>query len=155
VPVNQTTSTGTSGWAKLGEYAFTQSGSGQKATRTQSTSGGAVADAVRVVRDNTGVTNTRAPQLHLRLRRPRQPNPNRHRRFQASTAITSYAMTYDQVNQITREGKGLRRRGQAHHDVWLRRRFQPHVARARLGVFRLRLGRAEPAGQGDRCVFGE
>jgi hypothetical protein len=56
--VNQTVNDGNGGWVSLGKHAITQADAGQKVTRTQNTGGKVVADAVKIVRDTTGITNT-------------------------------------------------------------------------------------------------
>jgi YD repeat-containing protein len=45
-------------WVALGKWAFTQSGKGQQLTLAESSGGTAVADAVKIVRDTAGTTNT-------------------------------------------------------------------------------------------------
>jgi RHS repeat-associated protein len=96
--VDQTTGAGT--WVSLGEHNFSQTDTGQKITLTQSSTGIAVADAVRLVADTTGVTNT----AHHQFTYGYDPTGNQKAITDGSTpapAITAYAMTYDQVNRLT------------------------------------------------------
>lgn len=105
VPVNQTTNASTAGspsWVSLGKYAFTQADTGQKVTLTQSAAGGGtvVADAVRVVRDTTGGSNT----AHHDFTYSYDPNGNQKGIADSSAtgpAVASYAMTYDGINRLT------------------------------------------------------
>src|SRR6266511_163329 len=53
--VNQTTGAGT--WVPLGRYAFTADGTGQKVTLSDNANGTVVADAVKLVRDNSAETD--------------------------------------------------------------------------------------------------
>jgi RHS repeat-associated protein len=99
VPVNQTT--GANSWVSLGKYAFTHSGTGQKVTLAENSGGTVVADAVKVVRDNTGVTNT----AHHRFTYLYDPNANLTQindNSATNPAITTYAMTYDGLDRITK-----------------------------------------------------
>ena len=98
VPVDQTQNPAT--WVSLGKYAFTQAGTGQKVTLAENTGGIVVADAVRVIRDTTGVTNT----AHHDFGYTYDPNANLTGIADSSpgTAIASYAMTYDGVNRLTK-----------------------------------------------------
>src|SRR5262249_14685353 len=105
VTKNQTQNTSTSGntnWVQLGEWAFTRSGTGQKVALAETSSGTMVADAVRVVRDNTGVSNTAhhaftyAYDANANLTQINDNSAN-------SPAITKYVMNYDQVDRITQQ----------------------------------------------------
>ena len=53
--VDQTANTG--GWVSLGKYAFTANGAGQKVTLSDNANGTVVADAVKLVRDNSADTD--------------------------------------------------------------------------------------------------
>ncbi|MER6354763.1 DNRLRE domain-containing protein [Streptomyces sp. NPDC001634] len=70
--VDQTKNTGT--WVSLGSYSFTQAGTGQKISLAQNAGGTVVADAIKVVRNNSGDT---------------QPNPK------------SFTYTYDPNGSLT------------------------------------------------------
>ena len=69
---DQTKNSGT--WVSLGSYAFTAAGTGQKVTLAQNAGGSVTADAVKIVRNNSGDT---------------QPSPN------------SFAYTYDPNGNLT------------------------------------------------------
>jgi len=98
VAVNQTTSAGT--WVSLGKFAFTQAGTGQKVTLSQNSGGTVVADAVKVVRDNTGVTNT----AHHDFTYSYDPNANLTQIADSSptATISSYLQTYNGINRLTK-----------------------------------------------------
>jgi RHS repeat-associated protein len=104
VPVNQTQNTSTQGhtnWVALGTWAFTQAGTGQNVTLTQNSAGTVVADAVKVVRDTTGVTNT----AHRQFAYTYDPNASLTGIADSSTpapAIASYALTYNGIDQLTK-----------------------------------------------------
>src|SRR5258708_6915743 len=104
VPVNQTQNTSTQGhtnWVALGTWAFTQAGTGQNVTLTQNSAGTVVADAVKVVRDTTGVTNT----AHHHFAYTYDPNASLTGIADSSSptpAIASYAMTYNGIDQLTK-----------------------------------------------------
>ena len=55
---DQTQNNGNGGWVALGKWAFTQAGSGQQVSLAENSGGTVVADAVKIVRDNSGDTNT-------------------------------------------------------------------------------------------------
>jgi RHS repeat-associated protein len=100
VNVNQTANTGQNGWVKLGKYAFTQAGTGQKVTLTQNSTAKVVADAVSVVRDNTGVSDT----SHHTFAYTYDATGNLQGiadNSLTSPTVTNYTMTYDQVNRVT------------------------------------------------------
>jgi RHS repeat-associated protein len=115
VNVDQTTNTGQNGWVKLGEYAFTQANTGQKVTLTQNTNGTVAADAVKVVRDTTGVSDTSHHTFAYtydatgNLQAIADNSPT-------SPAVKNYAMTYDQVNRLT-EVKETGSSGNTVHDT--------------------------------------
>src|SRR5216683_795107 len=98
VPVDQTKNTGT--WVSLGKWAFTQSGTGQKVTLAENAGGTVTADAVKVVRDNGGVTNT----AHHDFGYSYDPNGNLTSITDTSpgTAIGSYAASYDGLDRLTK-----------------------------------------------------
>lgn len=70
--VDQTKNAGT--WVSLGSFAFTQAGTGQKVSLAQNSGGAVTADAIKIVRNNSGDT---------------QPNP------------TSFSYTYDANGNVT------------------------------------------------------
>jgi len=98
VAVNQTTNS--NGWVSLGKFAFTQAGAGQKVTLAQNSGGIVVADAVRAIRDNAGVTDT----AHHDFTYSYDPNANLTGIADASpgAAISGYAATYNSINQLTK-----------------------------------------------------
>jgi len=95
--VDQTKNTGT--WVSLGSYTFSEAGTGQSVSLAQNSSGKVVADAVKVVRDNSGDTQPKP----LSFRYTYDANSNL-----VDTADTSpgalfddYAYTYDGLNRMT------------------------------------------------------
>ncbi len=97
VTVDQTQNAGT--WVSLGKFAFTQSGTGQNVTLAQNPGGTVVADAVQVVRDNSGDTNT----AHHNFGYTYDPNGNLTGITDSSpgTAIGNYQVSYDGLNRVT------------------------------------------------------
>jgi len=96
-----TSSQGNTVWVQLGTYAFTQSGTRQRVTLAQNSGGTVVADAVKVVRDNSTDTNT----AHHSFAYTYDPNSNLTQindNSAANPAITKYAMTYDGLDRISK-----------------------------------------------------
>ena len=61
--VDQTANAGT--WVSLGSYAFTENGTGQKISLAQNSGGAVTADAIKVVRVNSGdIANPDQPYRH-------------------------------------------------------------------------------------------
>ncbi len=99
VIVDQTKNTGT--WVALGKWAFTQHGTGQDVILGDSPSAVVVADAVKVVRDNTGVNNT----AHHDFGYSYDPNGNLNSitdTSQQDATITSYSVSYDGLDRLTK-----------------------------------------------------
>jgi RHS repeat-associated protein len=95
--VDQTQNAGT--WVPLGKFAFTRSGTGQNVTLAENPGGTVVADAVQIVRDNSGETNT----AHHTFGDAYDPNGNLTEIIDTSpgTAISDYQASYDGLNRIT------------------------------------------------------
>ncbi|NUT20964.1 MAG: DNRLRE domain-containing protein [Hamadaea sp.] len=93
--VDQTTAGGQ--WVSLGSLAFAD-GSGQKIELSDAANGVVVADAVKLVRDNTGETDTEKQDFTYAY----DPNGNRTSIGDASpnALVDAYAMTYDGLNQL-------------------------------------------------------
>jgi len=97
VTVDQTQNAGT--WVSLGKFAFTQNSVGQNVTLSQNPGGTVVADAVQVVRDNSGDTNT----AHHNFGYTYDPNGNLTGITDTSpgAAINNYQVSYDGLNRVT------------------------------------------------------
>ncbi|WP_137815314.1 DNRLRE domain-containing protein, partial [Gandjariella thermophila] len=95
--VNQTTNTGT--WVSLGSYAFTQAGTGQAISLAQNSGGTVVADAVKVVRNNSGDTQPNPESFSYSY----DPNGNVTDVADNSpnAQFNDYAYTYDGLNRLT------------------------------------------------------
>ena len=96
--VNQTTGAGT--WVPLGRYAFTADGTGQKVTLSDNANGTVVADAVKLVRDNSAETDDERSTFGYGY----DPNGNLVDITDTSprTAIDDYAVTYNGLDQVTK-----------------------------------------------------
>ena len=97
VPVDQTQYAGT--WVPLGKFAFTQNGTGQNISLSENADGTVVADAVAVVRDNSGDPNTAKHDFGYTY----DPNGNLTGITDTSpgTAISDYQVSYDGLNRAT------------------------------------------------------
>ncbi|MGK5449764.1 DNRLRE domain-containing protein, partial [Streptomyces radiopugnans] len=95
--VDQSTRAGE--WISLGSYSFTESAP-QKITLTDGATGTVVADAVKLVRDNTGETDTEEKDFTYRydanglLIEVRDLSPN--------AEIDTYTISYDGLNQMVK-----------------------------------------------------
>jgi YD repeat-containing protein len=96
--VNQTQNN-SNGWVALGKWAFTQAGKNQQVSLAENSGGTVVADAVKIVRDTTGTTNTATHSYTYAY----DANGNQTGIADATTgaAVTSYVMGYDQDNRNT------------------------------------------------------
>jgi RHS repeat-associated protein len=97
VTVDQTQNAGT--WVSLGKFAFTQAGASQSVTLTENSGGTVAADAVQVVRDNSGDTNT----AHIDFGYAYDTDGNLTHITDTSpgAAITDYQVSYDGLDRIT------------------------------------------------------
>lgn len=95
--VDQTQNAGT--WVKLGSWAFTQAGTGQQIALSANGGGVVSADAVKVVRDNAGDTNTATETYSYGYDANGQETAISD--SVAGSAQASYAVTYDQVGEDT------------------------------------------------------
>jgi hypothetical protein len=95
--VDQTANTGT--WVSLGSYAFAE-GSTKKITLSDQASGIVIADAVKLVRDNTGQTDTEKHDYSYQY----DPNGNLTTVTDASPGalVDTYAVSYTVLNQVER-----------------------------------------------------
>jgi RHS repeat-associated protein len=93
--VNQATGTGT--WVSLGSYAFTQAAA-QKVSISDQATGTVVADAIKLVRDNTGDTDTEKHDYSYFY----DPNENLTSISDASPGaqVDTYNIGYTGLNQI-------------------------------------------------------
>jgi RHS repeat-associated protein len=102
-PVNQTTSAGT--WVSLGEYTFAEATTGS-VTLAPATTGTVVADAVKVVRDNTGEADTEKKDFTYTY----DVNGNlvQITDTQPGAKVSDYLVTYNGLNQVAKveEKKG-------------------------------------------------
>ncbi|NYT95324.1 DNRLRE domain-containing protein, partial [Salinispora sp. H7-4] len=93
--VNQTQDAGT--WVSLGSYAFVEDGV-QKVTLTDEASGKVLADAVKLVRDNSGDVDDEHKEFTYRY------NPNglmvEVKDLSPGARVDRYDIAYDQLNQI-------------------------------------------------------
>lgn len=97
VTEDQTLNTGD--WVKLGSWDFTQAASGEQVSLSENSGGVVSADAVKIVRDNSGDTNTATESYSYGY--DADGNLTSIGDNTAGAAITSYAMTYNQVDQVT------------------------------------------------------
>ncbi|MEU8804883.1 polymorphic toxin-type HINT domain-containing protein, partial [Spirillospora sp. NPDC048819] len=96
--VDQTTGAGE--WKSLGTYAFTENGPHKLTLTDQATAGTTLAaDAVKLVRDNSGDTDNERKDFTYRY----DPNGNvvKVADNSPSAAVNVYATTYDDLNRIT------------------------------------------------------
>ncbi|MFD2767079.1 DNRLRE domain-containing protein [Micromonospora eburnea] len=93
--VNQTTNTGT--WFSLGSYRFTE-GNTQRVTLSDQATGTVVADAVKLVRDNSGEVDDEKVDYRYRY----DPNGNQTiiEDRSAGALVDTYEMTYTGLNQV-------------------------------------------------------
>ncbi|MFF3911723.1 DNRLRE domain-containing protein [Streptomyces sp. NPDC001848] len=95
--VDQTKNTGT--WVSLGSYSFTQAGTGQKISLAQNSGGTVVADAIKVVRNNSGDTQPNPKSFTYTY----DPNGNLTDLADNSPGaqFDDYAYTYDGLNRLS------------------------------------------------------
>ncbi|MFE9207587.1 RHS repeat-associated core domain-containing protein, partial [Micromonospora sp. NPDC007230] len=93
--VNQSTNTGT--WVSLGSYTFTE-GNTQKLSLSDQATGTVVADAIKIVRDNTGETDNEKLDYSYRY----DPNGNLTTIIDNTpgTRIDAYSVNYTDLNQV-------------------------------------------------------
>ncbi|WP_460527167.1 golvesin C-terminal-like domain-containing protein [Flindersiella endophytica] len=93
--VNQTTNTGQ--WVSLGSYTFTEASTGQKVSLAQNTGGVVAADAIKLVRDNTGDADSEKIDFSYAY----DPNGNLTNLADTSPSavIDAYTVTYTELNQ--------------------------------------------------------
>ncbi|MEU4480232.1 DNRLRE domain-containing protein [Micromonospora sp. NPDC023966] len=93
--VNQSTNTGT--WVSLGSYSFTE-GNSHKVSLSDQATGTVVADAVKLVRDNTGEADNEKHDYHYRY----DPNGNLEKITDASPGarVDDYSVVYTGLNQV-------------------------------------------------------
>ncbi|WP_446210444.1 golvesin C-terminal-like domain-containing protein [Micromonospora sp. IBSANI012] len=93
--VNQTTDTGT--WVSLGSYSFTE-GNTRKVSLSDQANGTVVADAVKLVRDNTGEVDDERVNYTYRY----DPNGNLKRITDSSpnARVDTYSVDYTELNQV-------------------------------------------------------
>jgi len=93
--VNQSAGGGT--WVSLGSYAFNE-GATKKITLSDQASGTVVADAIKLVRDNSGETDTEKHDYSYRY----DPNGNLTTITDASPGakVDNYTIDYTQLNQV-------------------------------------------------------
>ncbi|MEV1154936.1 hypothetical protein AB0J27_05960 [Micromonospora chokoriensis] len=93
--VNQTAGAGT--WVSLGSYSFAE-GNAQKVTLSDQATGTVVADAVKLVRDNSADVDNEKHDYSYRY----DTNGNLTTITDASpgTRVDSYAVTYTKLNQV-------------------------------------------------------
>jgi RHS repeat-associated protein len=96
--VDQSTGGGT--WVSLGSYTFKRDGSGQQVTLTDNANGTVLADAVKLVRDNSGDVDNEKTDFAYAY----DPNGNLTDITDNSpgTKIDAYAVTYDGLNQVSK-----------------------------------------------------
>jgi RHS repeat-associated protein len=94
--VNQTANAGS--WVSLGSYAFTEGNSHEISLSDEASGGTVVADAVKLVRDNTGETDAERHDYTFRY----DPNGNLTKITDASpgASVDSYDVTYTGLNQV-------------------------------------------------------
>ncbi|WP_075018058.1 DNRLRE domain-containing protein [Actinacidiphila rubida] len=95
--VDQSKNAGT--WVSLGKFAFTQAGSGQQVSLAQSSGGTVTADAIKVVRDNSGDTQPQPLSFTYAY------DPNGSLSDLADTSPNAqyddYAYSYDGLGRLT------------------------------------------------------
>ncbi|MGK5441503.1 DNRLRE domain-containing protein [Micromonospora sp. URMC 105] len=93
--VNQTTGAGT--WVSLGSYNFIE-GNSHKVSLSDQATGTIVADAVKMVRDNTGATDDERQEYDYRY----DPNGNLKTVTDSSpnTPVDTYTIDYTSLNQV-------------------------------------------------------
>ncbi|WP_433649917.1 DNRLRE domain-containing protein [Micromonospora zamorensis] len=93
--VNQAANAGT--WVSLGSYSFTE-GNGHRVTLSDEATGTVVADAVKLVRNNTGEADDERHDYAYRY----DPNGNLETVTDSSpnSRVDSYAVTYTGLNQV-------------------------------------------------------
>jgi YD repeat-containing protein len=93
------------GWVSLGKWAFKQDATGQQVSLAENSGGTVVADAVEIVRDNSGDTNTAnhnyayaydADGNQIGITDSSDQGNNN-----PATTVTSYSMAYDQLDRNT------------------------------------------------------
>ncbi|MCO5974143.1 golvesin C-terminal-like domain-containing protein [Actinoallomurus soli] len=96
--VDQSTGGGT--WVSLGSYTFKRDGTGQQVTLSDAANGTVLADAVKLVRDNSGDTDNEKTDFAYGY----DPNGNLTDITDNSpgTKIDAYAVTYDGLNQVSK-----------------------------------------------------
>jgi RHS repeat-associated protein len=96
--VNQTQQAGT--WVSLGSFSFTEGdgGAGRQVTLSDNASGSVVADAVKLVRDNSADTDNERKSLTYRY----DPNGNLVSTSDSSPGarVDAYTVTYDGLNRV-------------------------------------------------------
>ncbi|MFC5264964.1 polymorphic toxin-type HINT domain-containing protein [Kribbella qitaiheensis] len=102
-PVNQTTGAGT--WVSLGQYTFAEATTGS-VSLTPATTGTVVADAVKVVRDNTGETD--AEKKDFTYTYDTNGNLLQITDTQPGAKVSDYLVSYNGLNQVAKveEKKG-------------------------------------------------
>jgi RHS repeat-associated protein len=93
---DQTQNAGT--WVPLGSYAFTQTGTGQKITLAQNANGAVAADAVKLVRDNSG--DTQPKPLNFGYAYDADGNMTDLADNSPSAKYDDYAYAYDGVDRL-------------------------------------------------------
>jgi RHS repeat-associated protein len=93
------TQNNSNGWVSLGKWAFTQTDQNQQVTLKENSGGIVVADAVKIVSDTTGITNTSNHSYTYKY----DANGNQTEIDDASpgAAVTSTVTGYDQDNRNT------------------------------------------------------
>jgi RHS repeat-associated protein len=102
-PVNQTTGAGT--WVSLGQYTFAEATTGS-VSLTPATTGTVVADAVKIVRDNTGETD--AEKKDFTYTYDTNGNLLQITDTQPGAKVSDYLVSYNGMNQVAKveEKKG-------------------------------------------------
>ncbi|MFG2102520.1 DNRLRE domain-containing protein [Micromonospora echinaurantiaca] len=95
--VDQTAGAGT--WVKVGRYGFTAAGTNQKVTLTDDANGTVVADAVKLVRDNSADVDNEKKNFTYRY----DPNGNLVEVTDLSpdARVDSYVTSYDGLNRVS------------------------------------------------------
>lgn len=143
--VNQTQNTGA--WISLGSYSFVEDGV-QKITVTDQATGKVLADAVKLVRDNTADVDNEKKEFTYRY------NPNglmvEVKDLSPGAKIDRYDIAYDEP-QPDLLGQGVRRvDAEEHHGADLRRQRQPAHLDPRPDLVEDRVRRAGHGRQGDQ-----
>ncbi|MFF2941201.1 DNRLRE domain-containing protein [Streptomyces niveus] len=92
-------STRSNEWISLGSYSFTEAAA-QKITLTDAANGTVVADAVKLVRSNTGETDNEKKDFTYRY--DANANLVEVKDLAAGAKIDSYAIAYDGLNQLSK-----------------------------------------------------